>query len=61
MSEEVMEYLTMTRIMGDEWQKWLRRRAYKGMTGMEHYVAEEAYKAGFMAGFEGKYFGEKND
>jgi hypothetical protein len=58
MSEEVMEYLTMTRIMGDEWQKWLRRRSYKGLTGMEQYIAEEAYKAGFMAGFEARFFRE---
>jgi hypothetical protein len=61
MSEKVMEYLTMTRIMNKEWEKWKKRTPFQNMTGMEIHISQEAYKAGFMAGFEGKYFGEKND
>ena len=54
-------YLTMARIMANELTKWekenLRGAKY---TGFQEIMAKEAFKAGFMAGFQGRYFGEIN-
>jgi hypothetical protein len=62
MSEEVMEYLTMTRIMGDEWKKYQKKSIWGyNLTGMDNVKAKDAFEQGFIAGFSGKYFGEKND
>ena len=62
-TEEVMEYLTMTRIMNGEIEKWKQSnlRGWQGMTGIEQLYAESAYKDGFIAGFSGKYFGSNDD
>jgi hypothetical protein len=55
---DAMEYLTMTRIMNDELEKWKQNdtRGWRGMTGIEQLYAEAAFQDGFMAGFSGKYF-----
>ena len=62
MSEKVMEYLTMTRIMGEEWQKYKKKSIWGyNLTGMDNIKAKDAFEQGFVAGFSGKYFGESND
>ena len=61
-TEEVMEYLTMTRIMEAELEKWKKKqKTFNSWTGIEQLYAEAAFQDGFMAGFSGKYFGDKND
>jgi hypothetical protein len=51
------DYLTMARIMNDERTKFVQQHTqFRNMTGMEQIWVKEAYNAGFMAGFEGKYF-----
>lgn len=57
------DYLTMARIMGAEWLKWVNKEmsTWKNMTAMEQINAKRAFQDGFMAGFSGKYFGESND
>ena len=50
-------YLTMARIMSDEWEKFRKNKVWgQGMTGMQEIRMREAFQAGFMAGFEGRYF-----
>jgi len=62
MSEKVMEYLTMARIMTAEWGKWVEKsKEYRHMTGMEQLTARTAFIDGFMVGFQAKYFGDSND
>jgi hypothetical protein len=62
MSEKVMEYLTMARIMTAEWEKWQKYNSvFRGMNGLEKHLTEGAYKAGFMAGFAYRFTGEQND
>ena len=62
MSEKVMEYLTMARIMDIELEKWVgKSKEYRYMTGMEQLTARTAFIDGFMAGFSGKYFGGNDD
>jgi hypothetical protein len=57
MSEKVMEYLTMTRIMEAELEKWKKKqKTFNSWTGIEQLYAEAAFQDGFMAGFSGKYF-----
>jgi hypothetical protein len=56
------EYLTMARIMKHEWLVWCKENMWgKGYTGHTEIALKQAYEAGFMKGFEGKYFGEMND
>ena len=55
------DYLTMARIMSDEWAKFQKKSVWGyNMTGMQEIRMKEAFQAGFMKGFEGKYFGEMN-
>ena len=50
-------YLTMARIMSDEWVKFQKKMVWgQGMTGMQEIRMKEAFQAGFMKGFEGKFF-----
>ena len=52
-------YLTMARIMEGEWVRWYSGNTqFRNMTGMEQIMTKEAFQAGFMAGFEGRYFRE---
>ena len=68
MTEEQYElendYLTMARIMEKEYRKWIKHAdnswRFRAMTGMEQLTAKDAFKDGFMAGFQGKYFGGTN-
>ena len=55
-------YLTMARIMSDEWAKYRKDKVWgQGLTGMQEIHMREAFQAGFMEGFSGRYFntGEK--
>jgi hypothetical protein len=63
MSEKVMEYLTMARIMENELEKFkvYKTDGWRTLTGMERVLVEGAYKAGFMAGFAYRFTGEQND
>jgi hypothetical protein len=58
------DYLTMARIMETELEKWKKHEnnnwRWRAMTGMEQLTAKDAFKDGFMAGFQGKYFGGTN-
>ena len=54
-------YLTMARIMENEWVKWYSTSTdYRNMTGIEQIHEKNAFQAGFMAGFSGRYFNEEN-
>jgi hypothetical protein len=54
---DAMEYLTMARIMKDEAEKYKKKEVWgKNLTGFEEILMEQAFQAGFMAGFSGKYF-----
>jgi len=54
-------YLTMARIMKAEQNEWVKKNVWgKGYTGLVEIALEQAYQAGFMAGFSGRYF-EQND
>ena len=56
------EYLTMARIMRKEYREWQSKYVWgKGYTGHTELALKSAFEAGFMKGFEGKYFGEMND
>jgi hypothetical protein len=51
------DYLTMARIMANELTKWEKENLRgEKHTGFQIIMAKEAYKAGFMAGFQGRYF-----
>ena len=51
------DYLTMARIMKAEAEKYKKKEVWgKNLTGFEEILMEQAFQAGFMAGFEGKYF-----
>lgn len=50
-------YLTMARIMNKEWRDFQVKKVWgKGYTGFTEAAIEEAFKAGFMEGFSGRYF-----
>jgi len=52
-----MEYLTMARIMAKEWKDYQKKEVWgKGYTGFTEIALKQAYEAGFMNGFSGKYF-----
>jgi hypothetical protein len=51
------DYLTMARIMKAEWVKWRdSNKNYHAYTGFEQIAEKNAFEAGFMAGFSGRYF-----
>lgn len=51
------DYLTMARIMEQEWVKWYSSNSnFRNMTGMEQIMTRESFHAGFMRGFEAKFF-----
>ena len=55
------DYLTMARIMSDEWAKFRKKMVWgQGLTGMQEIQMREAFQAGFMKGFEGKFFSSEN-
>jgi hypothetical protein len=61
MTEETYElendYLTMARIMHNEFRKYEKKSIWgHNLTGMDNIKAKDAFQAGFVAGFEGKYF-----
>ena len=57
--DEGSDYLTMARIMNEEWDKFVKTEVWgKGYTGFTEAAIKNAFQAGFMAGFEGKYFRE---
>jgi hypothetical protein len=61
MTEEQYEfendYLTMARIMEKEWDEYQRTKVWgEGRTGLVELYLADAYQAGFMAGFSGRYF-----
>lgn len=50
-------YLTMARIMNKERTKWIEQKNnWHTMTGMEQIITKESYNAGFMAGFQARFF-----
>ena len=59
--DEDPSYLTMARICKAEWDTWKKGNVWgQGYTGFKEIVIENAYKAGFMAGFEARFF-KQND
>lgn len=55
------EYLTMARIMEQEWKQYQQKEVWgKGYTGHTELALKWAYETGFMKGFEGKYFRESD-
>lgn len=57
--EEGSDYLTMARIMNEEWGKFVKKEMWgRSYTGFTEAAIKNAFQAGFMAGFEGKYFRE---
>lgn len=51
------DYLTMARIMGKEWREYQTTNVWgKGYTGHTEIALKQAYGAGFMAGFQAKFF-----
>ena len=55
-------YLTMARIMNKERTKFIEEHTqFRNMTGMEQIWVKEAYNAGFMAGFQGRYFNNEEE
>lgn len=52
------DYLTMARYMLEEWGNYIKKNqsAYARMTGFEQAATKSAYQAGFMAGFEARFF-----
>jgi hypothetical protein len=53
-------YLTMARIMGKEWREYQTKEVWgKGYTGHTEIAIKHAFETAFMAGFEGRIFGEK--
>lgn len=50
-------YLTMARICSAEWKKFEKKEVWgKGYTGFQEIAIHNAFRDGFMAGFEGRYF-----
>ena len=55
-------YLTMARIMNQERTKFVEKHTqFRNMTGMEQIWLKEAYNAGFMKGFEAKFFSSETN
>jgi hypothetical protein len=63
MSEKVMEYLTMTRIMNNELEKWQEDKInnWRTLTAMEQLIANSAFRSGFMTGFQARFFGHESN
>lgn len=60
--QETGDYLTMARIMKDEWRKYKVKEVWsKGYTGHTEIAIQNAFKNGFMAGFEGRFFRETGE
>jgi hypothetical protein len=57
------EYLTMTRIMNNELEKWQEDKInnWRTLTAMEQLIAKGAFRSGFMVGFQAKFFGGNDD
>jgi hypothetical protein len=56
------DYLTMARIMAKEWEEYQRKEVWgTNRTGLEEIYLKDAYQAGFMAGFSGKYFNNEEN
>jgi hypothetical protein len=50
----------MARLCKAEWEKFEKTNVWgKDFTGFNEIAVRNAFNAGFMAGFEGRYFGEK--
>ena len=59
---ETDNYLTMARIMKKEWEAYQRKEVWaRKYTGHAEIAIQNAFKAGFMAGFEGIYFRESEE
>ena len=55
-------YLTMARICNAEWGKYEKKAVWgKGFIGFAELAIKNAFEAGFMAGFEGRYFKETGE
>lgn len=55
-------YLTMARIMRKEWREWQVKYVWgKGYTGHTELAIKDAFEAGFMAGFSGRYFNNEEN
>lgn len=52
-------YLTMARIMAKELKKYQRKNLPSNATGWQIVNTKSVFEAGFMAGFEAKYFKEE--
>lgn len=54
-------YLTMARIMKRETKKYLQKNLPSNPTGWQIINTERAFKDGFMAGFEARFFNDEGD
>ena len=53
-------YLTMARIMAKEMKKYEHSNIWgRGHTGFQEILVRDAFKAGFMAGFQARFFNEE--
>lgn len=60
--EEIGSYLTMARICNAEWDKYEKKAVWgKGFIGFAELAIKQAFDAGFVAGFEGRYFKESGE
>ena len=51
------DYLTMARLCSGEWLKWVGKNPqFHRMTGFEQAHSKTAFRDGFFAGFEAKFF-----
>lgn len=55
------DYLTMARIMKQELKKYQRKTLPPTATGWQIIQSKDAFEAGFMAGFQAKFFKNESD
>lgn len=54
-------YLTMARIMAKELKKYQRKTLPPTATGWQIIQSKEAFQAGFMAGFQARFFNNEEN
>lgn len=54
-------YLTMARIEDKEWRKWSKENMRPDDIGHTIIRARSAFKDGFFAGFQGRYFNNEEN
>jgi hypothetical protein len=55
--DESGSYLTLARYMREGWNEYEQKQVWgEGYTGFTELAIQDAYKSGFMAGFEARFF-----